>query len=119
MDGSKSYDKAYDNAMQRIDSQNTDQKNLAREVLSWITCARRPLTTAELLHALAVAFGDSDLDEENIPDLDFILFLCAGLVVVTGDRTAIRLVHYTTQEYFERTSSRWFRMSIKPWQRHV
>jgi ankyrin repeat protein len=108
MDGSKSYDKAYDNAMQRIDSQNTDQKNLAREVLSWITCARRPLTTAELLHALAVAFGDSDLDEENIPDLDFILFLCAGLVVVTGDRTAIRLVHYTTQEYFERTSSRWF-----------
>ncbi|KAJ6101899.1 hypothetical protein N7486_004326, partial [Penicillium sp. IBT 16267x] len=111
MNGSANYQQAYDDAMQRIDSQKFGQKTLARRVLSWITCARRPLTTAELLHALAVDLDDSDLDEDNVPHLDFVVSICAGLVVVTGDNTSndiIRLVHYTAQEYFERTSNRWF-----------
>jgi hypothetical protein len=34
-----------------------------------------------------------------------LLFVCAGLVVVDQESAVIRLVHYTTQEYFERTSS--------------
>jgi len=29
--------------------------------------------------------------------------VCAGLVTVTKESNIIRLVHYTTQEYFERT----------------
>lgn len=109
--GSTTYDKAYDDAMQRIDSQPIDQKKMAREVLSWITCAKRPLTPFELLHALAVDLGDPTIDTDNIPNLDFIVLLCVGLVVVTGDEgphQMVRLVHYTTQEYFERLSGHWF-----------
>ncbi|TGO25476.1 hypothetical protein BPAE_0079g00230 [Botrytis paeoniae] len=34
--------------------------------------------------------------------------VCAGLVVVDDKSKIIRLVHYTTQEYFERTRDDWF-----------
>jgi hypothetical protein len=34
--------------------------------------------------------------------------VCAGLVTVYEESGIIRLVHYTTQEYFERTRKRWF-----------
>src|SRR5205807_6142727 len=33
---------------------------------------------------------------------------CAGLVTVDEESGTIRLVHYTTQEYFERTRIEWF-----------
>src|SRR5436305_14863573 len=34
--------------------------------------------------------------------------VCAGLVIVDKESDIIRLVHYTTQEYFERTWVSWF-----------
>jgi ankyrin repeat protein len=34
--------------------------------------------------------------------------VCAGLVTVDEESNIIRLVHYTTQEYFERTRTDWF-----------
>jgi ankyrin repeat protein len=55
---------------------------------------------------LAVEPGEAELDPENKPDVDDIVSVCAGLVVVDQESTIIRLVHYTTQEYFERISSR-------------
>jgi hypothetical protein len=75
-------------------------------VLTWITFAKRPLTTAELCCALAVEPGEAELDPENKPDVDDIVSVCAGLVVVDQESAIIRLVHYTTQEYFERISSK-------------
>ena len=106
--GSNTYDSAYDDAMERIRGQVKDQEDLAMQVLSWITCAMRPLTTVELQHALAVEVGDSELDGDNIPDIDDMVSVCAGLVTVDEESTIIRLVHYTTQEYFEKTQLRWF-----------
>jgi Ankyrin repeats (3 copies) len=94
--------------MERIEGQITDSQELAKQVLSWITCARRPLTTSELRHALAVEVGESKLDEENLPEIEDVLSVCAGLVTVDEESDVIRLVHYTTQEYFERTWTSWF-----------
>lgn len=34
--------------------------------------------------------------------------VCAGLVTVDEQSNIIRLVHYTTQDYFERTWTSWF-----------
>ena len=34
--------------------------------------------------------------------------VCAGLVTVDEESDIIRLVHYTTQEFFERTQNIWF-----------
>jgi hypothetical protein len=101
-------DKAYDQAMERIDHQMPGLRRLGRDVLSWITCARRPLTTTELRHALAVAIGDHEFDKDNLRDIEQMVSVCAGLVTVDKKSGIIRLVHYTTQEYFEQTQKFWF-----------
>jgi hypothetical protein len=94
--------------MKRINGQIKDQEELAKQVLSWITCAKRTLTTTELQHALGVELGESELDKENFSQVEDMVSICAGLVTVDEESNIIRLVHYTTQEYFERTQSQWF-----------
>ncbi|RYO98812.1 hypothetical protein DL764_006975 [Monosporascus ibericus] len=106
--GSDAYHSAYVETMKRIQGQNEDQRDLAIEVLSWITCAKRPLSTTELQHALAVEKGALDLDDENLTDIADMVSASAGLVTVDNESCIIRLVHYTTQEYFEKTQTQWF-----------
>ncbi|CZR68455.1 related to 2-5A-dependent ribonuclease [Phialocephala subalpina] len=106
--GSDAYDHACKDAMERIKGQVTDQEVLAKQVLSWITCAKRPLITLELQHALAVEVGRPRLEEDNISDVEDMVSVCAGLVTVDKENNIIRLVHYTTQQYFERTQKDWF-----------
>jgi hypothetical protein len=50
-------DETNDQAMQRIEDQDTDARNLARNVLSWISHAYQPLTVAEIQQALATKEG--------------------------------------------------------------
>jgi hypothetical protein len=107
-DHTKALDSAYKHAMERIEGQIGDQTMLAKQVLSWIIYARRPLTTSELRHALAVEIGEFKLDEENLPEIDDMVSTCAGLVTVDEQSDVIRLVHYTTQDYLERTWTAWF-----------
>ncbi|RJE21197.1 Phosphorylase superfamily [Aspergillus sclerotialis] len=102
------YDAAYNEAMERIQGQLPDQKVVAEEVLLWITCAKRQLNTTELRNALAVEVGESKFDEENLPDLADMVSLCAGLVTIDEHSDVVRLVHHTTQTYFERTWTHWF-----------
>jgi len=89
--------------MKRIQGQEPGFQELAKRVLSWITCAKRPLTTLELRHALAVEVGDSELGEDNLQEIEEMVSACAGLVTIDEESKIIRLVHYTAQEYFERT----------------
>ena len=94
--------------MQRITCQSKDQEELAKQVLWWITCAKRPLSTSELQCALAVEIGESLFDKDNLPQVEDIISVCAGLVTVDKESSIIRLVHYTAQEYFDRTQGKWF-----------
>lgn len=104
----RALDQAYEQAMKRIEGQVADSHMLAKQVLSWITYAKRPLTTLELRHALAVEITESELDEDNLLEIEDAISVCAGLVTVDEESDIIRLVHYTTQEYFERTRNSWF-----------
>jgi ankyrin repeat protein len=106
--GPKAYDYTYEEAMKRIAGHDADSEELAKQVLLWITCSKRPLSTSELQYALAVEVGKAELDEENLPQLEDMVSVCAGLVTVDEESGIIRLVHYTTQEYFERTQRQWF-----------
>jgi ankyrin repeat protein len=108
--GSNAYDCAYEDAMERIEGQLKDQEELAKRVLSWITCAKRPLATSELQHAFSVEVepADSELDGDGLPQIEDVVSVCAGLVVIDKESDIIRLVHYTAEEYFQRTKEKWF-----------
>ena len=61
--GEYAYRQAYDEAMEkRIKGQKPGFSDLALRTLSWITLSKRPLTTSELQHALAVTDGASTLN---------------------------------------------------------
>ncbi|RYP19461.1 hypothetical protein DL767_009642 [Monosporascus sp. MG133] len=105
--GSAALHDAYNEAIQRIEGQLSRDSERAKKVLSWITYAQRPLNTTEICCALAVELEDEELDPENVPDIEDLVSLCAGLVVVDEGSAIIRLVHYTTQEYFERIGEEW------------
>lgn len=106
--GSDAYDYAYQDAMKRICDQKKDQEDLAKQALSWIIYAERPLTTRELQDALAIEIGEKERDESNISDIKDIFSVCAGLVTIDRESGIIRLVHYTAQEYFNRTKANVF-----------
>ncbi|OBT64232.1 hypothetical protein VE03_06864 [Pseudogymnoascus sp. 23342-1-I1] len=105
--GAEALKEAYNDAIKRIETQLLDDSKLAKSVLSWITYAERPLTTGEICHALAVDPGDTDLNEDNILDIEDIVSVCAGLVTVDEESNIVRLVHYTTQEYFLQIREAW------------
>ncbi|KAI0846643.1 hypothetical protein F5Y00DRAFT_271920 [Daldinia vernicosa] len=65
--------KAYDEAMQRIDGQMEGHRILGRKVLLWIASAKRPLKITELQHALAVKASNTELDRDNIIEIELIV----------------------------------------------
>jgi hypothetical protein len=98
---------AYDQAMERINSQREGYLKLARNALSWIVFSKKSLPTSVLQDALAVELEDTEFDPTNRPELGSIVSVCAGLVAVNEDSNVIRLVHYTTQEYFSHRGRDW------------
>ncbi|KAH7145574.1 ankyrin repeat protein, partial [Dactylonectria estremocensis] len=104
--GSNVYDLAYKDAMERI-AQDPNGEKLAKQVLGWITCAKWPLLTTELQHALATKSGQKEFNIRKQPDVDDKVSVCAGLVTVDNKSGIIRLVHNTTQEYLERPQGKW------------
>ena len=104
----EAYDYAYRLTMQRIEEQPPDRAKLGREVLAWITCLHEPFKSADLRKALGIQVGQSTFDEDDCPDVLDMISACAGLVTIDEESNIIRLVHYTTQEYLDRTRHRWF-----------
>ncbi len=94
--------------MTRIEAQGADLAELAKDVLAWIVCAKRPLTTLELQHALAVEVGTPELDESNFTDGENMIAACCGLVTVDKESNIIRTMHHTAESYLDRTWPRWF-----------
>ncbi|KAJ7273817.1 ankyrin repeat-containing domain protein [Mycena rebaudengoi] len=64
------------------------------------TNAKRPLSVAELLEAIAIEPGTKSLDREVVVEMPVVLSVCAGLIIVDQDST-VRLIHYTTQGYLD------------------
>jgi hypothetical protein len=104
--GEEGLDKAYDDTVNRIENQGHGIHELAKRVLFWVVYAKRPLTAEELRHALAVEPGTCRLDKTNLYPIKDMVSSCAGLIIV--DSNIVRLVHYTTQEYFQRRGAKSF-----------
>jgi hypothetical protein len=95
------YKQVYSETLERINNQGEGDRELARKVLLWITRAARLMTTKELCCALSIEPGDMEVDLDNWSPVEIIVLVCAGLVIVDAESDIIRLVHYTTQEYFD------------------
>lgn len=105
--GPAALEKAYGDAIERIDGQLAEDRSLARRTISWLSYTQRPLVPQELCHALAIVPGDRALNRDNFYDVEDIISVCAGLVTIDEESNVIRLVHYTTQEYFEDIRLKW------------
>ncbi|RFU24977.1 hypothetical protein B7463_g11364, partial [Scytalidium lignicola] len=98
---------AYEQNMKKINNQKKGLKDLAMKVLSWVTFAKRPLTTSELQHALATKAGKLEFDHGDLPHIRDMVSVCLGLVTIDEVSNIIRLVHYTTQEYLKQREKEW------------
>ncbi|KAL4947847.1 hypothetical protein BDW69DRAFT_105504 [Aspergillus filifer] len=106
--GMDALDKIYKEAMERIERQEPDSRDLAKQILAWIVHSKRPLSILELQHALAVRKHTTKLDADYVPPGNVLRSLCAGLVAIDEESNIIRLVHYTTQEFFKQNLEEWF-----------
>ncbi|KAH6623387.1 hypothetical protein F5144DRAFT_359637 [Chaetomium tenue] len=98
-------DATYSEAVERISNQAPDLVEVAESVLFWVICVKRPLTVLELRHAYATRElpEDTPLEDDDLPDGEILTSTCGGLIKVDGESQTVRVVHYTTQEYFERS----------------
>jgi ankyrin repeat protein len=100
--GSGALTEAYDDAIGRIYQQRVNDRKWAQRIMSWIVHAVRPLRLDELRHALAIEEGDRRLEEDNLTDLNELVSLCAGLVILNHEGGTVHLVHYTTYDYLSK-----------------
>jgi hypothetical protein len=94
----------YLNALGRIDQQAPQRAKLAKRILLWLSYTKRPLTSLELQHALAIERGKSIFEKENMAQTSTMVAVCLGLVVVDHETDTIRLVHSTVQEFIKSLS---------------
>ncbi|KAF2790175.1 hypothetical protein K505DRAFT_377712 [Melanomma pulvis-pyrius CBS 109.77] len=112
--GESGLESAYEKTMEMIQGQAEGQRDIAMQTLAWITFGHRTIMMRELQHALAIEIGKTSLDLENITIADVILSACGGLITIQDRNphdqlnSIVIVVHETTQNYFERTSHRWF-----------
>ena len=91
---------AYDDVLDRIESQEPGEREIALKALAWICHAYRALSLQELQHALSIEPHDAHLDEERLVDGGKIIALCHGLVLVS-QTGVVGFAHGTARSYFE------------------
>ena len=97
----------YDQAMQRIEATNEDDRKIVMSFLLWIAFSTRPLRVAEVEHATATIEGATSIDVDEILSASDLTSMCAGLVIIDAS-DIVRLVHFSAQNYFKENREKWF-----------
>ena len=87
----------YVRILQRIEVQSPYMRNLALNCLAWTVYARRPLSTQELQHALAINSNCTVRQDLQTDSPQVILEACGNLLEEANG--SIRPIHYTVQEF--------------------
>jgi len=93
--------------IERIKSQHAQSQTRARlalGVLQWLSTVQRQITASELQHAIAVSRlgkNERNLDLEDLTNPTFFVDCCFGLVVIDGETSIIRLVHFSVNEFLQ------------------
>ena len=90
---------AYNTTLSRIREQKGNKVRLGMGALMWVSRSERPLRVEELLHALAVEVGTTDLNVCNVPSIRTLLDCTLGLVTIDEQASTVSLVHFALQEY--------------------
>jgi hypothetical protein len=106
-------DGLYEETLRRIKKQSPKRQALGMTVLGWISFAKRPILVDELRRALSVEYVEggerqTTIDMENLIRPQLLVDVCSGLIKIEDESQVIRLVHYTTQEYFDRKTESLF-----------
>ena len=97
----------YDQAMQRIEATNDDDRKIVMNFLLWIAFSTRPLSVAEVEHASSIIAGATDIDPDEVLGAGDLTSMCAGLVIIDAS-DIVRLVHFSAQNYFMENREKWF-----------
>ncbi|KAG7405871.1 Ankyrin-3 [Fusarium oxysporum f. sp. rapae] len=98
----------YNEAMQRVMTQG-ERSSLAIDVLTWIYYSDEELSTRDLQIGVALHDGMTDVTDESISEVNQLISVCCGLVVVDEASNKIRLAHFTTQDYFNTFHQHWLK----------
>jgi len=78
-----------------------DDKEFAKQILSWIFYARRTLTMRELQEALVIEPGERSLNRDNISEPEDIVHACGSLVDHTKETDDVSFSHELVRKYLE------------------
>ena len=95
---------AYSVMLDRIKGQTGGKSKLGMAALMWISRSEQPMSADELCHALGVHIRSTDPNPDSIPSIQTLLASCLGLVTVDEEKSKVRLVHLTLQEYLNSCS---------------
>ncbi|TVY46775.1 Vegetative incompatibility protein [Lachnellula occidentalis] len=109
---------SYERILERVNRSNKQNQRLVRNALHWIVYAEvsytpnclkapnrtgargnRPLTTTQLLQALAVQSGDTVFDSSGTTTEEELLHWCSSLVRRNRSSTGLELAHFTVKEF--------------------
>ncbi|CCT65374.1 related to ankyrin [Fusarium fujikuroi IMI 58289] len=93
-------DQAYSDTLKRLREQNQKHCDLAFRVITWICCTGWSLPVDAVQHGLALREGDTMFHEDGMVDQQLMLSVCWGLVEISKGSGELRLVHYTTKDFF-------------------
>lgn len=97
----------YDQAMERIEATNEDDRQIVLNFLQWVVFSNRPLNVAEVEHASSITPKTEDMDQDSILGAGELTSMCAGLVIIDAS-DIVRLVHFSAQSYFREHREKWF-----------
>ena len=76
----------YTRTIDRIKSRGSDNWDLARKVLLWLSNSLEPLSIGALREAVAVEPGMRSIGIRDLDDIESLISACAGLVVLGGGK---------------------------------
>jgi hypothetical protein len=89
---------AYINVLERM---TPKLRAFACRILGWILHAKRILKMGELRQALAVRVGVVSFDHNCMPDADFVLRICGGLITYDQTNSLVTFSHETVRPFLE------------------
>ncbi|CAG8958257.1 hypothetical protein HYFRA_00000611 [Hymenoscyphus fraxineus] len=90
---------SYERVLERVNRSSKQNQVLVLRTLNWIVYANEPLTTTQLLQALAVNNGEKSFDSSAMTTEEELLNWCSSLVRRNRISSRLELAHFTVKEF--------------------